>query len=221
MEHRDPNSAITTEHVQTDRGTGARTIRSIRFVGSGVRIEDLMHFRDEVVAGMHRSREDPLHTPRYKAVGWEMPDGRVIQLYPDVKIVDKVSNYNPVDCFAVRLQTVSRPDGTRDFAPAEHVLPWTHVYKKVNSPWNPPWYIWPLRPILFWTFLVTMSVLFPWWMLGVFCGLSYGVVGWEMWAGRLIPVVEGFWGYLFSFIAAPVLVLLLLAIASFRFLPIL
>ncbi len=215
-----PNKAIDKQVTYDDPKWGRCTSTSYRSVSSNVRVEDLLFFRDKVVNEMCDPKKNPMAN-QYEAIGWEMPDGRIIQVYPDVKIIDKVSEYNPVNVWAIKLQTVVKPDGTKDYTPAEAQLGWGYKYKRANAPFNPPWYVWPLRPIIMWAVLITLLVMWPWWTIGIFCGLSYVLMGWQLATKQMFPARQDWLGYTIAFLMAPIAVLWLLIMASLMMLPIL
>ena len=49
----------------------------------------------------------------------------------------------------------------------------------------PPWWFRPVQLIVL-VFFITMIVFFPWWVLGIYCGLAYGLIGYEIASGRMI-----------------------------------
>lgn len=69
-------------------------------------------------------------------------------------------------------------------------LPDTEKKRKEHVAWQeagcpPPWWFRPAQLIVL-SHLIVVCFYFPWWMLGIYCGLSYSLIGWELASGRLI-----------------------------------
>lgn len=203
------NRRIKTRTVIPANGQwGESVATSYEQVHSNVRVEDLLYYRDKA------RRENCWH----ESVCWEFPDGRLIQLYPDVKILDSIDELKPGPGNTPFVQTVFRPEtNEKDYAPMENKLPWGKIYKERDFI---PWYVWPLRPILLWVFLITCLVMWPLWTVAAWCALCYTGMAYLMFRGEIV-CNGGFWGYLIGFLLAPLEALFFLLIASLGMMPIL
>lgn len=191
----DPNYAVdrVVEYPATDTWPAERHVY-YNIIDSKVRVEDLLYYRDKVIYG---SGEMPDY------IGWEMPDGKILQIYPDVKIIDKLDDFKLGETKrSLCLQTMANADGTKDYAPEVNKLPKNKRYKKADLPGAPPWYVWPLQPALLWVALGLLVFFFTWPTL------------WSLWAVSVVYEIaelvcdrikfDRWWMYPFVVLFAPV-----------------
>jgi hypothetical protein len=78
----------------------------------------------------------------------------------------------------------------------------------------PPWWFRPTQFLVLLTIIV-LSYMFPWVMLTLFLVGTYGLMGYMLVSGELIPT-GGWPAYIFSFLFAPILVPLLIVFFALR-----
>ena len=205
------NRRIKTQHYTPPDGRwGASVSTTYEQIHSNVRVEDLLYYRDKA------RQENCWH----ESICWEFPDGKLIQVYPDVKILNSIDDLQLRDGDGAFLQTVVQPEtNEKNYTPEENKLPWGKMYKEARAPYNPPWWVWPLRPILLWVFLITCLVLWPLWTIAGWCALCYTLTAYAMLTGKIV-CDGGFWGYLIGFLLSPLEMLFMLLLASLGMVPI-
>lgn len=76
-----------------------------------LQVEDILYYRDKVLD----------KDPYIEYVGWEFPDGKILLLHPVVKIFESAEHIRRHPGSTLCLQTVLRPDGTKDYMPPENM----------------------------------------------------------------------------------------------------